>query len=56
MKVHIEGPAIVDERGRRVAWLGYAKKCGTSQRVTFDEQARILSIIAKAINDAEEKP
>ncbi len=42
---HKAGGAIVeDATGRRVLWGGYARK-GISQRVTYEEQERILRAV-----------
>lgn len=48
MKWTRQGTSIVDEYGRKVAHIGYARKCGTSQRVDYEEQDRNAKLIAAA--------
>ena len=46
---HVAGGEIIrDTDGKRIAWCGYAKKAGCSQRVTYEERARYERMIAAA--------
>jgi hypothetical protein len=49
MRVHRVGGAIVDDQGRRIGWFGWCRK-GISQRISYDEQERILAAVESALN------
>lgn len=48
-KWHRYGPSIIDEgEGKRIAWLGFGAKRGSSQKVTYEEQEKVLQLVVAA--------
>lgn len=48
MKLHRHGSELLDEHGRRVAWLGFGKKA-CSMRLSYEEHEEVLRWIDHAL-------